>query len=128
MNHTIHLDSNIIIDYLRNRPEAIAFIEGLDEKPATSAIVVAELYAGIRDGTERHRLVELLNATTILGIDEPLAVAGGLIRRQYGKSHGVGLDDALIAATARAQGARLTTLNAKHFPMLKDVLVPYRKT
>lgn len=121
------LDTDIIIDYLRNRPEAIEFIEGLKERPATSVIVVAELYAGIRDGGERQRLVELLDATTIIAIDEPLAVEGGLIRRQYGKSHGVGLDDALIAATAKAHGAALATLNQKHFPMLKDVVVPYRK-
>jgi predicted nucleic acid-binding protein len=37
------------------------------------------------------------------------------------------LADALIAATAEADGARLATLNIKHFPMLPDVLVPYTK-
>jgi predicted nucleic acid-binding protein len=33
----------------------------------------------------------------------------------------------LIAATALAHGATLVTLNAKHFPMLPSVLVPYQK-
>ena len=55
------------------------------------------------------------------------AVRGGLFRRDYGKSHGVGLADALIAATAELAQATLVTLNAKHFPMLPTVLVPYQK-
>lgn len=36
--------------------------------------------------------------------------------------------DVLIAASAELSGARLVTLNRKHFPMLPDVLVPYAKT
>jgi predicted nucleic acid-binding protein len=34
--------------------------------------------------------------------------------------------DALIAATAKLHGVRLVTRNVRHFPMLDDVLVPYR--
>ena len=49
-------------------------------------------------------------------------------RRQYRPSHGVGFADALLAATAPAHNATLVTLNAKHFPMLPDALVPYQKT
>ncbi|MGH6898345.1 MAG: hypothetical protein ACREJ5_17635 [Geminicoccaceae bacterium] len=33
--------------------------------------------------------------------------------------------DALIAATAQVHGVRLITRNARHFPMLADLLVPY---
>jgi predicted nucleic acid-binding protein len=49
----------------------------------------------------------------------------GSFRRQFARSHGTGLLDALIAATAEAHGARLVTCNARHFPMLADLLVPY---
>jgi predicted nucleic acid-binding protein len=45
---------------------------------------------------------------------------------QYRGRHGVGIPDALIAATARAHGARLVTRNLRHFPMLDDLLVPYQ--
>jgi predicted nucleic acid-binding protein len=51
----------------------------------------------------------------------------GLWRRDFGPSHGVGLADAVIAATAAEKGATLVTTNRKHFPMLTSVLVPYRK-
>jgi predicted nucleic acid-binding protein len=50
-----------------------------------------------------------------------------LYRRDYGKSHGVGLADALIAATAELNQATLVTLNQKHFPMIIDIMVPYQK-
>jgi predicted nucleic acid-binding protein len=38
----------------------------------------------------------------------------------------VQIADALIAATARMHDARLVTRNVRHFPMLDDVVVPYR--
>jgi len=71
-------------------------------------------------------LTQFLGAFEIIPLDAEIAQKGGLYRRDYGPSHGVGLADALIAATAELQQARLVTLNAKHFPML-EVLVPYPK-
>ena len=56
-----------------------------------------------------------------------VAEVAGRWRREFGRSHGTGLMDALIAACAAQAGATLATLNARHFPMLEDVLVPYRK-
>ncbi len=55
-----------------------------------------------------------------------MAADGGLLRRDYGKSHGVGLADALVAATAEMPGLELVTLNRKHDPMLASIRVPYR--
>jgi len=34
----------------------------------------------------------------------------------------------MIAVTAQRRDATLVTLSAKHFPMLRSVLVPYRKS
>ena len=44
-----------------------------------------------------------LSGLIVLPLDSDTAVDGGLLRRTYAKSHGVGLDDALIAATASSE-------------------------
>jgi len=61
------------------------------------------------------------------GREKEAAMQAGLLRRQFGHSHGTGLADALIAASVQAAGATLATLNRRHFPMLANVLVPYAK-
>jgi predicted nucleic acid-binding protein len=45
----------------------------------------------------------------------------------YGKSRGVGLVDAILAATAEAEQADLKTFNIKHYPMMKGLKPPYKK-
>ena len=92
-----------------------------------SAPTMAELHAGVRDGEEREQLTELLSIFNQIQVDPETAAEGGLLRRDFGPSHGTGLIDAIIAATAHKYGLRLVTLNDKHYPMLPDVIVPYRK-
>jgi predicted nucleic acid-binding protein len=121
------LDTDVLIDYLRARTEAVTYVESLTEPLLMSVITLAELYAGVREGTERTALDTFVQAFTILAVDEEIAVNGGLYRRDYGKSHNVGLADALIAATAEKYNAMLVTLNSKHFPMLNNVVTPYQK-
>jgi hypothetical protein len=121
----ILIDADILIDYLRNKPEAVDYIDNLLNPLYLSAINVAELYSGVRDGSDRARLDRFVLAFTILPVDPTVAVTGGIIRRDYGKTHGTGLADALIAATAQLYSLRLASLNQKHFPMVKDLIVPY---
>ena len=51
----------------------------------------------------------------------------GRIRRDYAKSHGVGLADSIIAATCKSENTALKTLNAKHYPMMKGLKPAYKK-
>ncbi len=111
------LDTDVLIDYLRDRTESLLI----------SSISVAELYAGIRDESERKSLETFLQAFQIVPVDREIAVKGGSYRRDYVKSHNTGLADALIAATAGIRQATLVTLNRKHFPMLEEVIRPYQK-
>lgn len=119
------LDTCILIDYLRDKQEADAFITGLSQTPFLSAMTVAELYAGVREGEERELLDGALDLFHVIPVSEEIAKKGGLYRRTYHGSHGVGLIDAVIATTAEYLGADLITLNKKHFPMLSRLIVPY---
>lgn len=121
------IDSDVLIDYLRDRAEAVTYLESLTPPLSISAITVAELYAGVRDGAERMTLDRFIDSFQVVTIDEDIATRAGIIRRDFGKSHGTGLADAVIAATAELHHAKLVTLNSKHFQMIKDIVIPYRK-
>ena len=121
------LDTDVLIDYLRNVPSALAFVDEATEPLLVSAVSVGELFAGVREGEERIRLNAILKLVTVVPLDADAAETGGLYRRDFRGSHNTGLADALIAASSEQHSARLVTLNRKHFPMLPDLLVPYRK-
>lgn len=72
-------------------------------------------------------LKTFLGAFEMVPVTAAVAERGGLLRRDFGRSHNTGLADALIAATVQETGARLVTLHVKHFPMLTHHLVPYTK-
>lgn len=127
MSERLLLDTDVLIDFLRGESHAIAYLELRTEKLLISAITSAELFAGVREGKERAVLTAFLLAFEVVPVDAQIAERGGLFRREYGKSHNVGLADALIAASAEQVQADLVTLNRKHFPMLADVHVPYSK-
>lgn len=121
------VDTDVLIAYLRGHKQAVVFLESLDRRPATSVICVAELFAGARDEREREAIEHFLLAFDLLPVNIDIARRGGAYRQQYVKSHGTGLADALIAATVMLYGLVIATFNARHYPMLKDVLVPYQR-
>ena len=126
MSDTLLIDTDILIDYLRDYQPAVEWLEALTVDLKLSAINVAEIYSGMRE-SERPKIETLLECFTIIPLDAALAESGGLLRRDFGKSHGTGLADAIIAGTVQKLGCSLATLNKKHFPMLDSVIVPYQK-
>lgn len=126
--HTAKIvDTDVIIDCLRNYTPAIHYIVAEKNPYLVSAITVAELFAGVRSESEKTRLESTLSSFQVISIDKNIAETGGFLREKYGKSHGTGIMDALIAATALHNEATLITLNTRHFPMVKTIK-PYDKT
>ncbi|PSB31873.1 type II toxin-antitoxin system VapC family toxin [Stenomitos frigidus] len=128
MPERLLLDTDVLIDYLRGNANAITYLENQSAHLQIAAITVAELYAGVRDGEERAKLDAFVSAFEIIPTTKEIALKGGLYRRDYGKSHGTGLADALIAATAELAQATFVTMNRKHFPMLPTVITPYQRS
>ena len=119
------LDTCILIDFFRGKEEAAQFLESLDTPPFLSSLTVAELYAGVREGKEHTALDNFVPHFPVVPLECGAAVTGGLYRRHYGKSHGVGMIDALLAACAESKNLVLATRNVKHFPMIENVYCPY---
>ena len=118
------LDTTVLVDALRGRKAAVAYMEELPDRPNVSVISIGELYAGVRP-EEEDELAHFLSIFRVLEVNEEVARQGGYWRRDFGPSHGTSLTDALIAATAAAHELELATHNTKHFPMLDAVVVPY---
>ena len=130
MSRPILVDTDILIDYLRGRGEAVSFVKANSDRIILSSISVAELYAGVRGGrddAEQIVLEDFLSLFRAVPLSGEIAKIGGLYKRDFGRSHGVGIADAIVAATALSEGADLKTLNVKHYPMVKNLEPAYRK-
>jgi len=127
MTKSILLDTDILVDFFRGHVKAVAFINDTSDRIILSAIVVAELFAGVKGSAEQGTLEEFVSLFRVVPVSAEIAKAGGLYKSKFGKSHGVGLADAIIAAAVEAENAELKTLNTKHYPMLKGLTPAYKK-
>ena len=105
MARSILLDTDILVDFLRGYSKAVAFINAQSARVILSAIVVAELYAGVKGEAEQIVLDNFVSIFRVVPVSAEIAKVGGLYKRDFGKSHGVGLADAILAATAEAENA-----------------------
>ena len=98
MAEPILLDTDVLVDFLRGHNKAVAFVKARSARIILSSIVVAELYAGVKGDEEQAALEDFVSLFRVVPVNAVIAKAGGLYKRDYGKSHGVGLADAILAA------------------------------
>ena len=127
MSARLLIDTDVIIDGLRGYHKAEDYFQTSKDILLVSAVTVGELYAGMKGQHEQLIMEKFLHAFQIISLDATIAKMGGTFRCQYGKSHGTGLADAFIAATAMCIPASLVTLNTRHYPMVDALILPYRK-
>jgi predicted nucleic acid-binding protein len=127
MPNPILIDTDVLIDFLRGHDKAVAFVNEFSSRIILSPIVVAELYAGVKGNAELTVLEGFISLFRVVPLTAEIAKIGGLYKRDFGKSHGVGLADAILAATADKEQAELKTLNVKHYPMFGDLEAAYKK-
>ncbi len=72
---------------------------------------------GAAPPAESEKLTALFGSLVCVPIDSETGKRAGEYLRQYRRSHGVELGDALIAAAAVMNGAALWTRNRKRYPM-----------
>jgi predicted nucleic acid-binding protein len=114
------LDTNILIDALRNRGNRRHLLADLVEQGhtlATSAINVGEVYAGMRSH-EAADTDRFLRSIESYPITHAIARHAGSLKFAYSqKGKTLSLADMLVAATALAHGTSLITDNRKDFPL-----------
>ncbi len=117
---TVLVDSDVLIEVSRGLNLGIVSkwmeLSTSDSAVLYSPVSVAELWAGARPN-EYDALKQLFRALTCAPIDAETGKQAGTYLQRYRKSHAVEIADALIAASAIANGAELWTRNRKHYPM-----------
>ncbi len=117
---TVLVNSDIVIEVLRGRdPEILSKWLELGQSDGAilySPVTVTELWGGVRQG-ERETLTNFFRSLLCVPTDYETGRHAGDYLRQYRKSHGLQISDALIAAAAVLNHAELWTRNRKHYPM-----------
>jgi predicted nucleic acid-binding protein len=126
---TVLLDTPVIVDHLRGDERATRLLSELfeaEERVWAATPTRTEVLAGLRS-TERELMADLFDLLSWVDIDVKVAGAAGELAQRYLRSHsGIDTTDYLIAAAALSIGARLITLNTRHYPMFPGLEPAYR--
>ena len=113
------LDTNIIIDHLRQPPKKSKLIKFLERHPeeslGISIISIQELYEGksTKSREKENQLLSTINSLEIIPYTYDVAKLAGSIARDLDRP--IGLADMTIAATTILNVGELFTLNKKDF-------------
>ena len=117
------LDSDVLIDISRNRPEAIDYVDTLPDPWMISQVTAMELLVGARDKREVGYLDAFLSSYPIVPLSASIGERAYRLLKGYAKSHGLHVFDSLVAATALEQGLTLVTKNQRHFAMISQLMM-----
>jgi predicted nucleic acid-binding protein len=121
-------DSDVIVWFLRGEPAAIELLDSTVDR-VISIVTLMEVQQGAKSMREMKTTRELFRQRgfRILPLTESIGhIAAGLIE-EHALSCGLGVQDAMIAATAREAGETLATGNVKHFRVIANLDVkPFR--
>lgn len=119
----IVVDSSVIIEKIRTDGGLFDKLMELQSKNKVvmliSVVTIAELWAGksMNKKNEENSVAEIIKYMKRLIVSENIAKLAGEMVRKY-KIEAI---DALIAASAIEDGAKMATINKKHFKMIKGL-------
>ena len=120
----MRVDTDVLIWHLRGLPRAT---QRLDQLPrlTISAITWLELLHGMRSRTELQAVQKslALRNTEQLPVTPEITTRAISLMESLTLSHGLGIGDALIAATALEHGLPLLTANVKHFAPINGLVI-----
>ncbi|MFH1650311.1 MAG: type II toxin-antitoxin system VapC family toxin [Candidatus Woesearchaeota archaeon] len=128
--HKVCFDTDILIDVLRNRRDAVSFVKEIEQKHelTTTPITVFELFRGAFKSRNPDKaalgVATLLQSLTVLNLSMTSCRKAGFIAAELEKN-GMLLDfhDVLIAAVALENDCSIKTNNKKHFSRIPGLKV-----
>ena len=116
------IDTDVLVWCLRSHRKAIKTVDSLEQR-FISQVTRMELICGCRDKKEITFLKRFFveGNFQVIPLSQEIGSRADLYLEEKHLSHGIGLPDALIAATASLQGLPLITANTKHFRCFSDI-------
>lgn len=127
MDNKICLDTDFIVDFLRNKKEEAEFIkENEDKDIATTYINVFELYYGAYKSAEKdanlNAISLLLNRMSILNFsDESVRKAAEILAKLGKKGELIEFRDLFIGTMALVNKYSIKTKNIRHFSKIEGL-------
>lgn len=118
MNKIIFIDSCIIIDYINGKLNIDK--ESID-KYCFNSIVDMEVLVGVKNKRDLHTTNKKINLFKTIDIDQEILNLARNLIEIYRLSHGMGIYDAIIAATCLVYDLPLWTYNKKDFRFIEEL-------
>lgn len=117
------VDTTVFIDYFRDYSKAEEFLKENTNLLKISIIVKLELIDGFQ---KKREIGKIEKSTKLFGIEtihisEEISNLAEDIFKNFRHSHGISVNDALIAATAVFYKKPLFTHNTKHFDFIPNL-------
>jgi predicted nucleic acid-binding protein len=109
------VDSDVVIDLLRQHPPAVAWFASQPERPGLPGFVLMELVAGCRTRTQMQQMLRHLRPFPIYWPTQADCARALTTFMRGHFSHRLGLVDAIIGECAVGLPASLITFNIRHF-------------
>src|SRR3972149_11964309 len=118
------IDTDVLIWYMRGNEKAYEIIENSNTF-FISVVTYIELVQGMRNKEELNNLREAFHGwnAQILYLSDEISAKAMFYVEQHFLSHSIQLADALIGATAIANGFPILTANDKHYKIMKDIQI-----
>lgn len=129
MEDKICLDTDFLVNFLRNKEEEKEYIHAHESKVAfaTTFINLFELYYGAYKSGVAHNLLhveELQHRLRILSLSKTaVKQAGEILAELEEKGEMIDFRDLLIGCIAEAEGYCIKTNNSKHFTKIQGLVV-----
>ena len=113
------IDTDVCVDFLKNREFAVELFEKISEKDQyfISILTYYELLKGSYSKKQYKSVEVFASSIEILNLDGKIIKMGAEFYRDYRK-RGITLSDidCLIMATAKEKNLKIITRNVKHYP------------
>ncbi len=115
-----YVDSDILIWHLRGERRAAELLRRLAAEPGTvlwtGALQRAEIVFFMRPDEETATR-SLLSRFQTEAVTQGVVDAAGVLYGRWKPTHGIDVNDAILAATVAATGGKIYTQNRRHYPM-----------